>query len=466
MAMQLAALIMLAGLPQTSSLVAGRGLPLLPNGHQLSISLGSLADCDTGGRLWPSAIVHCQWQATAVEELAGSSILDLGTGTGAVGLYAACLGATRVILSDGGSDALLSLARQNAAANEPLWSIHAADVSVAHLPWGSAAGITSPVDFVFGSDVTYAKSAQAKLCWSIAEQLRLSGGRCQVVLSHEHRVFAGEPIDLRLDAFQSAACEAGLDVSVIQTVVAPGGRNVSLLRVADAARGDGESPPGEGGGSGTSGDRGRREKRISGIGMLVGNEPDEGEPRVPLPAGAFEVRTSNDPARGQGLFATTAIPQGRYLMDYEGEVILEDSIEGLKRAVLSEYSVSVRNTAGVGFVIDAMDPASSNLARYINHAPVASPECNTVLLEQDAMAANMEYAASIRERIAAEMAKGGEAVDRDALIRELLENPEAIPPPRLHISASRPIEAGEELMFDYGDQFWENMAKRGRGAPF
>ena len=200
--------------------------------------------------------------------------------------------------------------------------------------------------------------------------------------------------------------------------------------------------------------------------MLVGNEPDEGEPRVPLPAGAFEVRTSNDPARGQGLFATTAIPQGRYLMDYEGEVILEDSIEGLKRAVLSEYSVSVRNTAGVGFVIDAMDPASSNLARYINHAPVASPECNTVLLEQDAMAANMEYAASIRERIAAEMAKGGEAVDRDALIRELLENPEAIPPPRLHISASRPIEAGEELTFDYGDQFWENMAKRGRGAPF
>ena len=40
----------------------------------------------------------------------------------------------------------------------------------------------------------------------------------------------------------------------------------------------------------------------------------------PLPDEAFEVRTSIDPRRGQGLFARRHVEAGRFLFDYEGEV--------------------------------------------------------------------------------------------------------------------------------------------------
>lgn len=207
------------------------------------------------------------------------------------------------------------------------------------------------------------------------------------------------------------------------------------------------------------------ERRIVGIDMQLGNGITPSPPQNPLPDATFEVRTSTDPVRGQGLFATAPIEAGCYLMDYVGEVILENSSEGMARTLLSDYSVGVRNTAGVGFIVDAMDPRASNLARYMNHAATGSPECNTILLEQDAAAANQAYAATLRQRVAAQAAAGGEAVDMDTLIRELLENPEAIPPPRLHLFATRSIEVGMELMFDYGEAFWENMAKRGGCAP-
>ena len=50
-------------------------------------------------------------------EVQSSAVLELGCGTGACGMYAAALGARRVTLTDGGSNALLALARANVRAN-------------------------------------------------------------------------------------------------------------------------------------------------------------------------------------------------------------------------------------------------------------------------------------------------------------------------------------------------------------
>ena len=453
-------------------------LPQFPNGQRLSLSLGSLRDCDTGGRLWSSAIVHCRWQQSLLaDELKSKRVLELGCGTGAVGLFSAGLGAGRVVLTDGGSDALLALAAQNVRDNRELFP--SSQVEVDRLAWGTAADFGG-IDWIFAADVTYASDAQPALCWTLAEQLRLSGDRCKVVLAHEHREHAppsevrrveqeeeerrprAESLrDERLEHFETEAARAGLAVRTLCSDV-QGGRRVSVLsvsRLSVACRPDSvvqptpDAPP-----------AGRPGRRAS-ISMRLTADPhgdeaaDESLPSqiTPLPSSAFVVAVSVDPRRGQGLFARHALNEGAYLFDYTGDVLLEDSLEGQSRMISSDYVVGVINTAGVAFVVDGEDVAVASLARYMNHAE-APPACNVAVEELGAVAANMEYAAVVRARIAA----AGEMVDVQALMRSLLEVPEAIPPPRLRCFALRDIEAGEELMWHYGDGYWESMAKRGR----
>jgi len=158
-------------------------------------------------------------------------------------------------------------------------------------------------------------------------------------------------------------------------------------------------------------------------------------------------------ADGQGLFAAEAVEEDAYLFDYAGEVILEESLEGQARLLSSDYVAGVLNSAGVPFLIDAANTTS--LARFMNHAE-EPPECNVAVEELGAIAADLENAAEVRTRIAALSES-----DAQALLRSL-DMPEAIPPPRLRCFALRDIEAGEELMWHYGDSYREAMARRGR----
>ena len=64
-------------------------LPALPSGGSLAISTVDLAECDTGGQLWSSAHVLCRFARDAAESFQGSSVLELGCGTGCVGLFRA-----------------------------------------------------------------------------------------------------------------------------------------------------------------------------------------------------------------------------------------------------------------------------------------------------------------------------------------------------------------------------------------
>ena len=73
----------------------------------------------TGGKVWSSSAVLCDWLVdnAAGLNLRGASVAELGSGTGVVGIACAALGASRVVLSDGGSKSLLRLAKDNAAKN-------------------------------------------------------------------------------------------------------------------------------------------------------------------------------------------------------------------------------------------------------------------------------------------------------------------------------------------------------------
>ena len=74
-------------------------LPPLPNGGQLTLNApGWGRGVGTGGAVWPAAGALCR--LLRGQRLDGLSVLELGTGTGAVGLYAAGCGARSVVLTD------------------------------------------------------------------------------------------------------------------------------------------------------------------------------------------------------------------------------------------------------------------------------------------------------------------------------------------------------------------------------
>lgn len=106
--------------------------------------------------------------------LAGTRVLELGSGTGAVGLFAAGLGA-HVVLTDYrppglGSSSVLEQLRRNVAANVGLL---AQPPEVLELRWGDEAQVQAacklgPYGLLLGSDVTYRPAMDAALLQTAA----------------------------------------------------------------------------------------------------------------------------------------------------------------------------------------------------------------------------------------------------------------------------------------------------------
>lgn len=116
----------------------------------------------TGATVWDSAVVLSQWCAAEAREVRGKRCLELGSGTGLVGLAAAAVGAKSCVLTD--LPEMLDLLRSNAAAAAEARDAPAlggsavrsvrCDVSVAHYSWGDTPPV-EPVDVVLAADVVY-----------------------------------------------------------------------------------------------------------------------------------------------------------------------------------------------------------------------------------------------------------------------------------------------------------------------
>jgi predicted nicotinamide N-methyase len=196
-------------------------MPPLPNGKSLSIRSRGLKNADSvglGGKLWPAAAKVCRWLRG--QSLAGKSVYELGSGTGAVGLYAAALGAADVTLTDGGGQGVLSAAKENLERNRALIA-SAARVHVIEHRWGEGleAKIAPRVDLVLACDCTYSRGAHRALCKSIRWLLDPSPGTPRslpphVVVAHQRRTFFASG-DMRDDLvhFCSVASASGLRVA-------------------------------------------------------------------------------------------------------------------------------------------------------------------------------------------------------------------------------------------------------------
>lgn len=150
--------------------IAAATLPNLPAGGHLRLQT-TAADGDhaTGGRVWHSTPVLCRWLLSESAAMRGASVLELGSGTGAAGLFAAALGASTVVLTDGASE-LLRLMAENVRQNRQLCPAATA-CEVGLLQWGAsehASALGSRCfDLVLGSDVIYDASSHAALCQTL-----------------------------------------------------------------------------------------------------------------------------------------------------------------------------------------------------------------------------------------------------------------------------------------------------------
>ena len=161
-------------------------------------------------------------------KFAGREVLEVGAGTGACGLYAAALGASRVVLTEGGDESppLLSLLAENARRNERHRPA-TARVDVAVLHWGCEPLPAGPFAWVIGSDVTWGSDDDAHdgLSATLAAVLRRDAG-ARVVLAMEHGLplpvdsegpSSSPPMyrDETLEQFRAAASAHGLQVAFL-----------------------------------------------------------------------------------------------------------------------------------------------------------------------------------------------------------------------------------------------------------
>lgn len=210
-----------------------------------------------GAELWPASGALIRWLQANADSIANvASMIELGAGTGVCGLFAAGLGARRVLLTD--RLALAGLMRANVERNH-----HAirkqrggddgdhsggnegdggggAMVAVATLDWNQTgqcfatdAQLRGPFDLVIGSDLTGLQDLLDALAETIATLVGQQEPPPRVILAHEHRSTRrdfGRALDGRWDAH---------DDSLAQFRAALGRRGL-LLSLLDAERPVGE----------------------------------------------------------------------------------------------------------------------------------------------------------------------------------------------------------------------------------
>lgn len=185
--------------------------------------------------------------------------------------------------------------------------------------------------------------------------------------------------------------------------------------------------------------------------FAVGSNRASSSPRRPtLPSTSFShvsateagIRIGASPCKGLGAFATAPIAKGSWVGDYEGEILTRPQVAARywKKGKKTKFdrrwikSRRVRNQGlsgdylfdmGGGAYIDGEDGDVSNWCRFMNHAGSATRACN---LETRYKSMEPEFCP--------------------------IKGP-AHAGPRLWFLATRDIDIGEELCYDYGDFYWD-----------
>eukprot|EP00878_Enallax_costatus_P007740 GHUV01008102.1.p1 GENE.GHUV01008102.1~~GHUV01008102.1.p1 ORF type:complete len:282 (+),score=64.82 GHUV01008102.1:251-1096(+) len=140
----------------------------------------------TGTLIWTAGVRLSQHLVkNRANELKGARVLDLGTGTGIVGIAAAALGA-HVMLTD--TRDILPQVYENVQHNAQLIESSGGSATVAELDWNDPDDevLDQDYDWVFGSDVTYTEETLQPLA-KLLRQMVLTNEQAVVKLAHMHR---------------------------------------------------------------------------------------------------------------------------------------------------------------------------------------------------------------------------------------------------------------------------------------
>jgi SET domain-containing protein len=139
--------------------------------------------------------------------------------------------------------------------------------------------------------------------------------------------------------------------------------------------------------------------------------------------GFLNIGYSKIPNAGLGIFANAKIIKGTFLGNYMGEII-DDA-----KNILSEYIFNSKNRIK-SFSIDGTNIETSNYTRFINCSSANEPENLIAVRHRDATGGSVFVAQS------------GKQLDIDGYI---------------FFFAARDIEAGEELLFNYGVKYRKKL---------
>uniref|UniRef100_A0AAV1UTN7 Uncharacterized protein n=1 Tax=Peronospora matthiolae TaxID=2874970 RepID=A0AAV1UTN7_9STRA len=144
----------------------------------------------TGLTLWDGSVVLAKYlEHQRREEIAGSRLVELGAGTGLVGIAAALLGAQQVILSD--LDYAIDNLAKNVADTMKLAAsagrIVKSDVSTRVLDWFDPPTDLGDIDFLLASDVVWVEELIPPLVATFDTLLRHSSVQTEILMSYQKR---------------------------------------------------------------------------------------------------------------------------------------------------------------------------------------------------------------------------------------------------------------------------------------
>ncbi|XP_007905223.1 EEF1A lysine methyltransferase 3-like [Callorhinchus milii] len=171
-------------------------------GYKLRIIRMIGSNLEYSSTIWEAGLVLCQYFEKEKMDFTGKKVIELGSGTGIVGILAALLGGN-ITLTD--QSYVLPQIQNNMNNNIPASIMHRSKVSV--LCWGeNHKDFPSDYDYIIGSDIVYSLSSYNALIETLKS---LSNPNTVIFISSQMRPF------LKVSEFHNSMLPVGFNSEII-----------------------------------------------------------------------------------------------------------------------------------------------------------------------------------------------------------------------------------------------------------